>query len=101
MKLYSHYVLGTSFVFQKRMPIANLDPWEAGWVFPKRKGRPPSRPLDGDDHPQLPLNRRACRTGAATANGLQDTCSVERSASPFPLHNCLGTSHFTDEETEA
>ena len=61
---------------KKIMPSANSDPWETEWVFPKRKEWPPSRPLDRDDHPQLPLNWGTRKIDAAAAKGLCSTCSA-------------------------
>ena len=69
-------------VFSKITPSANLDPWETGWMFLKRKKWPPSTSLDRDVHPQLLLNVWMTKIDAVVANGLCSTCSVDVPSMP-------------------
>lgn len=69
-------------VFSKITPSANLDPWETGRMFLKRKKWPPSTSLDRDVHPQLLLNVWMGKIDAVVANGLCSTCSVDVPSMP-------------------
>lgn len=69
-------------VFSKITPSANLDPWETGLMFLKRRKWPPSTSLDRDVHPQLLLNLWTGKIDAVVANGLCSTCSVDAPSRP-------------------
>lgn len=77
-------------------------PGKLGGYFLQRKEWPPSRPLDRDDLPQLPLRRHALKIDdAVVANGTKNACSVQTLCNLIHFSQFPWKFSFTGKETEA
>lgn len=77
-------------------------PGKLGGYFLQRKEWPPSRPLDRDDQPQLPLRGRALKIDdAVVANGARNACTVQTLCKLIRFSQFPWKFSFTGKETEA